>query len=281
MHFLQIVWEPASEGLKLFGDFKIHYYSMMWMAAFILGWYLMKKIYIQEKQSEEKLDSLFIYSVLGILIGARLGHVIFYQPELFKQDFFSVFLPFRFNPEFEFTGFRGLASHGAAIGMIISMYLYNKKVLHKSVLWILDRVVIPVALGAIFVRVGNFFNSEMIGKPADESLPWAIIFKNYDNIPRHPGQLYEAFGYIFVFLTLWFLYWKGKKSKQTGFLFGLFLVLLMTVRLFVERFKIEQVVGRDDWILGLNTGQVLSIPFILIGLYFMFLYKTKKSSLDK
>ena len=281
MHFLQIVWEPASEGLKLFGDFKIHYYSMMWMAAFILGWYLMKKIYIQEQQSEEKLDSLFIYSVLGILIGARLGHVIFYQPELFKQDFFSVFLPFRFNPEFEFTGFRGLASHGAAIGMIISMYLYNKKVLHKSVLWILDRVVIPVALGAIFVRVGNFFNSEMIGKPADESLPWAIIFKNYDNIPRHPGQLYEAFGYIFVFLTLWFLYWKGKKSKQTGFLFGLFLVLLMTVRLFLERFKIEQVVGRDDWILGLNTGQVLSIPFILIGLYFMFLYKTKKSSLDK
>ncbi len=277
MHFLQIVWEPASEGLKLFGDFKIHYYSMMWMAAFILGWYLMKKIYIQEQQSEEKLDSLFIYSVLGILIGARLGHVIFYQPELFKQDFFSVFLPCRFNPEFEFTGFRGLASHGAAIGMIISMYLYNKKVLHKSVLWILDRVVIPVALGAIFVRVGNFFNSEMIGKPADESLPWAIIFKNYDNIPRHPGQLYEAFGYIFVFLTLWFLYWKGKKSKQTGFLFGLFLVLLMTVRLFVERFKIEQVVGRDDWILGLNTGQVLSIPFILIGLYFMFLYKTKKS----
>ena len=277
MHFLQIVWEPASEGLKLFGDFKIHYYSMMWMAAFILGWYLMKKIYIQEQQSEEKLDSLFIYSVLGILIGARLGHVIFYQPELFKQDFFSVFLPCRFNPEFEFTGFRGLASHGAAIGMIISMYLYNKKVLHNSVLWILDRVVIPVALGAIFVRVGNFFNSEMIGKPADESLPWAIIFKNYDNIPRHPGQLYEAFGYIFVFLTLWFLYWKGKKSKQTGFLFGLFLVLLMTVRLFVERFKIEQVVGRDDWILGLNTGQVLSIPFILIGLYFMFLYKTKKS----
>ena len=240
MHFLQIVWEPASEGLKLFGDFKIHYYSMMWMAAFILGWYLMKKIYIQEQQSEEKLDSLFIYSVLGILIGARLGHVIFYQPELFKQDFFSVFLPCRFNPEFEFTGFRGLASHGAAIGMIISMYLYNKKVLHKSVLWILDRVVIPVALGAIFVRVGNFFNSEMIGKPADESLPWAIIFKNYDNIPRHPGQLYEAFGYIFVFLTLWFLYWKGKKSKQTGFLFGLFLVLLMTVRLFVERLKLSK-----------------------------------------
>ena len=275
MHFLQIVWDPQSEGINLFGNFTIHYYSMMWMVAFILGWYIMKKVYKHENQTEDKLDSLFIYSVLGIMIGARLGHVIFYQPELFKQDFFSIFLPFRFRPEFEFTGFRGLASHGAAIGMILSMYLYNKKILKKSVLWILDRVVIPTALGAIFIRVGNFFNSEMIGKPADESLPWAFIFKSFDNIPRHPGQLYEAFGYVFVFLILWFFYWKTKKSEQTGFLFGLFLVLLMTVRLFVEQFKIEQVTGREDWILGMNTGQVLSIPFILIGLYYMFMYKPK------
>lgn len=277
MHFLQIVWDPASEGIRLFGDFKIHYYSLMWMAAFVFGWYIMKKIYKHEGQTEEKLDSLFIYSVLGIMIGARLGHVIFYQPELFKQDFFSIFLPFRFRPEFEFTGFRGLASHGAAIGMILSMYLYNKKILKKSVLWILDRVVVPVALGAIFVRIGNFFNSEMIGKPADESLPWAIVFKNFDDVARHPGQLYEAFGYVFVFLILWFMYWKTKKSLQTGFLFGLFLMLLMTVRLFVEQFKIEQVDGREDWILGMNTGQVLSIPFILIGLYFMFMYKPKSA----
>ena len=115
----------------------------------------------------------------------------------------------------------------------------------------------------------------MIGKPADESLPWVIIFKSFDEVPRHPGQLYEAFGYIFVFLILLFLYWKTKKSEQTGFLFGLFLVLLMTVRFIVERFKIEQVDGREDWILGMNTGQVLSIPFILIGLYFMFFYKPK------
>jgi len=277
MHFLQIVWDPKSEGINLFGNFTIHYYSMMWMAAFILGWYIMKKVYKDENQTEDKLDSLFIYSVLGIMIGARLGHVIFYQPELFKDDFFSIFLPVKFAGGFEFTGFRGLASHGAAIGMILSMYLYNKKILKKSVLWILDRVVIPVALGAIFVRIGNFFNSEMIGKPADESLPWAIVFKSFDDTPRHPGQLYEAFGYVFVFLILWFLYWKTKKSEQTGFLFGLFLVLLMTVRLFVERFKIEQVTGREDWILGMNTGQVLSIPFILIGLYFMFMYKPKQA----
>ncbi len=275
MHALQIVWDPASEGLKITDSFTIHYYSMMWMLAFILGWFIMKKIYKHENQTDEKLDSLFIYSVLGIMIGARLGHVIFYQPELIKEDFFSIFLPVKFAGGFEFTGFRGLASHGAAIGMIISMYLYNKKVLEKSVIWILDRVVVPVALGAIFVRIGNFFNSEMIGKPADESLPWAIIFKDFDNIPRHPGQLYEAFGYVFVFLILWFLYWKSKKSEQPGFLFGLFLVLLMIVRVFVESFKIEQVTGREDWLFTLNTGQVLSIPFVLIGLYFMYFYKPK------
>ena len=277
MNFLQIVWEPASDGIRLFGDFKIHYYSLMWMIAFIFGLQIMKKIYKNEGESESKMDSLFMYSVLGIMIGARLGHVIFYQSELFREDFFSVFLPFKFSGGFEFTGFRGLASHGAAIGMIISMYIYNKKILKKSVLWILDRVVIPCALGAIFIRIGNFFNSEMIGKPASEDLPWAIIFKDMDSIPRHPGQLYEAFGYIFVFLILFLLYWKTNKRQQEGFLFGLFLLLLMAVRVFVEQFKIAQVDGREDWILGLNTGQVLSIPFILIGLYFMFIYKTKAS----
>ena len=277
MNFLQIVWEPASDGIRLFGDFKIHYYSLMWMIAFIFGLQIMKKIYKNEGESESKMDSLFMYSVLGIMIGARLGHVIFYQSELFREDFLSVFLPFKFSGGFEFTGFRGLASHGAAIGMIISMYIYNKKILEKSVLWILDRVVIPCALGAIFIRIGNFFNSEMIGKPASEGLPWAIIFKDMDSIPRHPGQLYEAFGYIFVFLILFLLYWKTNKRQQEGFLFGLFLLLLMAVRVFVEQFKIAQVDGREDWILGLNTGQALSIPFILTGLYFMFFHKTKAS----
>ena len=275
MYFLQTVWDPSSDGIALFGDFKIHYYSLMWMAAFVTGWYLMKKIYKNEGQSDEELDGLFMYSVLGIMIGARLGHVVFYQSELFREDFLSVFLPFRFSGGFEFTGFRGLASHGAAIGMIISMYIYNKKILKKSVLWILDRVVIASALGAVFIRVGNFFNSEMIGKPSEEGFPLAVIFRQLDSIPRHPGQLYEAFGYVFVFLILFFLYWKTKKSMQTGFLFGLFLVLLMSVRVIVEQFKIAQIDSREDWILGLNTGQVLSIPFVLCGLYFMFLYKPK------
>ncbi len=275
MYFLQIIWDPASEGITIFGDFKIHYYSLMWMVAFILGWHITKKIYLREGLNSEKLDSLFMYSVLGIMIGARLGHVIFYQPELIKDDFFSIFLPFKFNGGFKFTGFQGLASHGAAIGMILSMYLYNKKILKKSILWILDRVVVAVSLGAVFVRIGNFFNSEMIGKPASSDLPWAITFAKHDLIARHPGQLYEAFGYIIVFVIIYFTYWKTNKSKQLGFIFGLFLVLLWTVRLFVEQFKIEQVTGREDLFLYMNTGQLLSIPLILTGLYFMFFYKKK------
>jgi prolipoprotein diacylglyceryl transferase len=273
MHALQIVWDP-SKGIDL-GFFTLHYYSMMWIVAFILGLQIMKRIYKNENQTNESLDSLFIYSVVGIMLGARLGHVIFYQSELISQDFFSIFLPFRFKPEFEFTGFQGLASHGAAIGMIIAMYLYNKKVLHKSVLWILDRVVVPVASGAVFVRIGNFINSEIVGKPTEAS--YGVIFKqNEEDFGRHAAQLYEAGLYVFVFLILLYFYWKTKKSEQQGFLFGLFLLLLMTVRFFVEFVKEPQNPGKENWIFGLNTGQMLSIPFILIGLYFMFIYKPKK-----
>lgn len=270
MFLLQIDWDPI-KYIDL-GFFKLHFYSMMWIVAFILGFLVTKRIYKNENQSEEVLDSLFIYSVLGIMIGARLGHVIFYQPELFKQDFFSIFLPFRFKGGFEFTGFQGLASHGAAIGMIISMYLYNKKVLRKTVIWILDRVVIPVALGAVFVRIGNFINSEIIGKYTNSD--FGVVFKQLgETAPRHPAQLYEAFCYIFVFFILLYFYWKTKKSGQQGFLFGLFLVLLWTVRFFVEFVKEAQNIERADW--SLNTGQLLSIPFIIIGLYFMFFYKPK------
>ncbi|MEO8774666.1 MAG: prolipoprotein diacylglyceryl transferase [Gelidibacter sp.] len=273
MHALKIVWDPT-KGLDIFG-FTLHFYSLMWIVAFILGFLIMKRIFKKEKQSVEALDSLFIYSVIGIMLGARLGHVIFYQRELFSEDFFSIFLPVKFKGGFEFTGFQGLASHGAAIGMIISMYLYNKKVLHKSVIWILDRVVVPVASGAIFVRLGNFINSEIVGKPTGTD--FGVVFaQNGEAFPRHPAQLYEAVCYVFVFFALWFFYWKTKKSEQQGFLFGLFLVLLWVVRFFVEFLKEPQ--SEHEYIATstLNTGQMLSIPFILIGLYFMFMYKPKK-----
>ncbi|MEH6538223.1 MAG: prolipoprotein diacylglyceryl transferase [Psychroserpens sp.] len=302
---LEMVWNP-SKGFDL-GFFTLHFYSLMWIVAFILGFNIMKRIYNNEKQTKESLDSLFIYSVIGIMLGARLGHVLFYQRELITQDFFSIFLPFKFAGGFEFTGFQGLASHGAAIGMIISMYLYNKKILKKPLIWILDLVVIPVALGAVFVRIGNFINSEIIGKITESSLGVRFVQDHYnkyeivkatgiedvkqayaavgnnskyaellEKVPfRHPAQLYEAGSYIFVFLILLYFYWKTNKRQQSGFLFGLFLVLLWTVRFFVEFVKEAQVEGRDDYVSFMNTGQVLSIPFILIGLYFMFVYKPK------
>lgn len=303
MHALQFDWNPIT-GIDIFGNFKLHFYSLMWIVAFLLGWYIMKHIYTKEKVKLDYLDPMFIYVVLSTMLGARLGHVLFYQPELISDDFFSIFLPFKFKGGFEFTGFQGLASHGATIGIIIGMYLYRRKYNYKSLVWILDRLVIPVASGAVFVRIGNFINSEIIGKESQD-FPLGVRFiqdhynkyeavratgiKNvqdaYDAIAnnaellaavpyRHPSQLYESFCYIFVFLILWYFYSKTSKKDQTGFLLGLFLVLLWSVRFFVEFVKEAQVDDRATW--ALNTGQWLSIPFIFTGLYFMFKYKSKK-----
>lgn len=264
MHFLSFTWNP-SEGIDL-GFFTIRYYSLMFVVAFTLGWFITKRIFKNEGQTPDKLDSLFIYVVIATLIGARLGHVIFYQSELFSQDPLSILLPFKTVPEFEFTGFQGLASHGAAIGIIIAMYLYSKKLIKKPLLWVLDRIVIAVACGAIFVRIGNFINSEIIGKATNSD--YGVIFQQLgEDFPRHPAQLYESAGYVFVFLILYYIYWKTDKSKQMGYLLGAFLILLWTVRFFVEFVKEAQVDERADWVL--NTGQLLSIPFILAGIYLM------------
>lgn len=305
---LNIVWNP-SEGIDL-GFFVIRYYSLMFVIAFVLGWYLMKKIYLREGESIEKLDTLFIYTFFATLIGARLGHVIFYQSELFREDFWSVFLPFKTKPHFEFTGFSGLASHGAAIAIIITMYFYSKNVIKRPLLWILDRIVIPVASGAIFVRLGNFFNSEIVGHKTTSPLgikflrdsikpDVAMIETKTDNVndayhqiatnpeyaailqqvaPKHPAQLYEAVGYVIVFFILFFSYWKTQAREKSGYLFGLFLVLLWTVRFLVEFVKESQ--GGIEESLGLfSTGQWLSIPFILAGLYFIFTAEKKVNSL--
>lgn len=300
MHALKMTWNPST-GIDL-GFFTIHYYSLMFVVAFMLGWYLMRWIYKREGVDQEKLDPLFIYSVLAILIGARLGHVFFYQTELLWEDPLSVLLPFRFVPDIEYTGFQGLASHGAAIGMIFAMWLYNRKILKRSVLWLLDRVILPVTLGGIFVRIGNFFNSEIVGKVTEtSSLGVKFVQDQYnkfevqritgindvekayqaltDNpqfadyiaaIPyRYPGQLMESFGYIFVFIILMLVYTKTNLGKKEGFIFGLFMVLLWSVRFVIEFYKRAQVEGREHWIFDLNTGQILSIPLILLGIFLM------------
>ena len=301
-HTLNIVWNP-SEGIDL-GFFVIRFYSLMFVIAFGLGWYIMKKIFERENESVEKLDTLFIWTVLATLIGARLGHVLFYDWEYYRNNLLEIFLPFRFSPHFEFTGFQGLASHGAAISIIITMYYYSKKILKRTQMWILDRIVIPVAIGAMFVRLGNFFNSEIVGKETDS--PFGIKFvRDYfspndavnatqianpkeayhaiatnpqfaellQQVPaKHPAQLYEAFCYIFVFAILFFLYWKTEAREKSGYLFGLFLVMNMSIRFVVEYVKESQ--GGFENALGLfTTGQWLSIPFILIGLYFVFTAK--------
>ncbi|MFH7002320.1 prolipoprotein diacylglyceryl transferase [Flavobacterium bizetiae] len=293
-----IIWNP-SEGIDL-GFFMIRYYSLMFVIAFGLGWFIMKKIFERENESLEKLDSLFVWTVLATLIGARLGHVLFYDWEYFRNHLLEIFLPFRFEPKFEFTGFQGLASHGAAIAIIIAMYYYSKKILKRPLLWILDRVVIPVASGAIFVRLGNFFNSEIIGKETDSAFGIRFLHDAFSknevvqktgianpkeaynaiiNDPKfasllaevpakHPTQLYEGIAYIFVFATLYFLYWKTNARLKSGLLFGLFLVLLFVVRFIVEFVK-ESQGGIEDQLGIFSTGQWLSIPFIIIGLFFI------------
>jgi phosphatidylglycerol---prolipoprotein diacylglyceryl transferase len=291
---LHIVWNP-SEGFEI-GSFTLRFYSLMFVIAFGLGWFIMKKIFVRENEPIEKLDSMFIWTVIATLLGARLGHVLFYQSELISEDPLSIFLPFRFNPKFEFTGFQGLASHGAAISIIIFMYFFSKKIMKRPLLWVLDRVVIPVASGAIFVRLGNFFNSEIVGDKTDSAFGIKFVrdairpyeacqktgitnineaykaiatdakFANIlEQVPaKHPAQLYEAFCYIFVFAILFFLYWKTNAREKQGYLLGLFLVLLFSVRIVVEFVKESQ--GGFESVLGiLSTGQWLSIPFIIAG----------------
>lgn len=301
-----MVWNP-SEGIDL-GFFVIRYYSLMFVVAFGLGWYIMKAIYNREGQSIEKLDNLFVYTVVATLVGARLGHVFFYDWPYFKDHKIEILLPIRETLNgWEFTGFTGLASHGAAIAIIIVMFFYSKKIIQKPILWVLDRIVIPVASGAIFVRLGNFFNSEIIGNETTKDSFLAMKFikgEEYrgplgepaimaktgiqnskqafdalandpkfetllDSFPyRYPAQLYEAFGYIFVFAILFYMYWKTDARNKQGLLFGTFLVLLWTVRFFVEFVKGSQ--GGFEKSLGLlSTGQWLSIPFIIAGFYFI------------
>lgn len=270
-----IDWDPPI-GLDL-GFFTLRFYSLMFLVAFVSGWYLTKAIFKHEGLSMEKLDKILIYTVIGTLLGARLGHVIFYQPELFTEDFLSVFLPFQFVPTFKFTGFAGLASHGATIGIAIAMYFYSKKVIQKNIFWIFDRIVIPVSFGAVFVRIGNFLNSEIIGKPTNSD--YGVVFKKLgEDFARHPSQLYESGCYLLLFALLYYLYWKTDISKKVGMLFGIFFTLMWSIRFAVEYSKEPQVAERADWLF--NTGQLLSIPMVIIGIIIIFVSQSKSKSHD-
>ena len=298
---LGIDWNPSPEIFKIFG-FPIRYYGLMFVIAFTLGIYLLKKIYRNEGVNEEYVDSIFLWVVIGTILGARLGEVFFYSWDSFKnRPFVEIFLPIQLHP-FKIVGFQGLASHGAAVGVILSMYLYSRKYKYKPLIWILDRIVIPVAIGGAFVRIGNLMNSEIVGKPTGTNFGFKFFrhhFRNSDALRitgkrdvneafnliqngtnfqqfrdmvpyRYPTQIFEALGYVFVFLVLWYVYWKTDKRKKPGYIFGLFMVLLWTVRFVIEFFKASQGGIESDFNLGLTTGQLLSIPMVLIGFYFMF-----------
>jgi prolipoprotein diacylglyceryl transferase len=318
MHILSIIWNP-NETLFSIAGLQIKYYNLLWITAFALGWYLMKRVFLSEKKTLEQLDSLFIHTVLSTMLGARLGHVLFYDWDYYKDHLAEILLPIRENVNgtifgiirgYEFTGFAGLASHGAAIGIIIGMLIYIKKNQDFKLLWLLDRLVVPVSLGAFCVRLGNFFNSEINGKITDESFIFATKFvrdsddmspykamsitgertkeaayatlennadfsQYLDAIPfRHPAQLYEGIAYLAIFGLLYYIFWNTEKKNKSGFLFGVFFILLWSTRFVVEFFKKSQ--GGFEESLGLlSTGQWLSIPFILIGLFFVLRPSTK------
>ena len=285
MNVLRIVWDPDI-GLHL-GPVTIRYYSMMYIIGFAAGYYIMKKIFEKEKLPQNLLDPFLTYAVLGTLLGARLGHVFFYDWPYYKHHLFEILIPVVKTADgYKFTGFRGLASHGATIGLFLAVWFFWKKYLKgkQSFWWILDRFTLTIPIGAALIRIGNLLNSEIIGKPTGTD--YGFVFKQLgEDFPRHPTQLYEAVAYLSLLFLMLYLYWKTDLKKYEGMLFGIFFALLWTVRLLVEFYK-EPQDEKDARLLlqtGLDKGQWLSIPMLIFGLAVMFYAykKYKVSSLDE
>ncbi|MBN1117086.1 MAG: prolipoprotein diacylglyceryl transferase [Bacteroidales bacterium] len=269
-----ITWNLRPQIFKL-DSFELRYYSLMFGLGFIIAYYLLAKMYKREGVSLELLDKLTMYMILATIIGARLGHCIFYEPETYLLHPLKIILPFegKIGQDFRFTGYQGLASHGGGIGILIGLYLYCRK--YKiTYLWILDRIAIVTALVGTFIRMGNFFNSEINGIPTD--LPWGVKFMRawdqYDAaagevLPKHPAQLYEALAYLLIFVLLTYLYNKRHQLVKQGYFIGLFLILVFSARFFIEFVKDIQVDFEQG--MTLNMGQWLSIPFIISGIYLL------------
>lgn len=279
---LYITWKPNEVAFSL-GSFSIRWYSLCWLIGLVLAFFIVRKLYKEQKIKDEYFDPLFIYCFLGILIGARLGHCIFYEPEYYLsslQHVLEMLLPFKIvDGSWQFTGYAGLASHGGTLGLMIALYIYYRRT-HLSLWTVLDNIAIATPITACFIRLGNLFNSEIIGKVTD--VPWAFIFENAESSlstqPRHPGQLYEAIAYFIFFFIGWYLYRKKSEKVGTGFFFGLCLTLIFTARFFIEFTKINQVDFENS--LPLDMGQLLSIPFIIIGVICMLRSNRKKKETE-
>ena len=247
-----MIWNTNPELFTL-GMFHIHWYGLFFATAFVIGYSIIRKIFILENTPLERVDSLLWYTMAGTFIGARLGHCIFYEPQIYLAD------PIRILKIWE----GGLASHGAAIGLITAYLLYARKYKEYTFREVFDRMFIPISISGFMIRMGNFFNSEIIGKPSD--MPWAVVFQRVDSVPRHPAQLYEALAYLTLFFVLSYLFWKTETKRYTGRLFGISLVGIFGARFLLEFVKENQVQFESN--LPMNLGQLLSLPLIAFGVF--------------
>jgi len=275
-----IYWAPDVTAFQL-GPFEFRWYGLCWLIGFAIAYFVVQRLYKEQKIKDELFDPLFIYCFAGILIGARLGHCIFYQPDYFLTSgkaFIEMFLPIHFGNDgswlgqtfgFFLTGYEGLASHGGTLGLMIALWLYVRKT--KLGIWtVLDNIAIATGSMACMIRLGNLMNSEIIGKITD--VPWAFIFQHVDTMPRHPGQLYEAIAYALLFFIMWYLHKKMPEKIGSGWYFGFCLTYIFTFRFFIEYTK--EIQEAFEASLPLDMGQILSIPFVILGVYCMI--KAKK-----
>jgi prolipoprotein diacylglyceryl transferase len=250
-----IHWNVSPDIFSI-GPVTIRWYGLLFALSFIVGYQLMLVIFKKEHKTEDELNDLVWYMILGVVIGARLGHCFFYNPRYYLANPLEILQVWK----------GGLASHGAALGILTAIYFYVRKRKGMTFLWVMDRVVITVALSGFFIRMGNLFNSEIIGKPTNAS--WGFIFESVDNIPRHPAQLYESIAYLLIFVFLLVLYFRTDGKTKPGLIFGLFLILVFLFRFCIEFIKENQSSFENG--MSLNMGQLLSIPFILLGIYLLF-----------
>lgn len=255
-----INWNVNPEIFRI-GNFAVRWYGLLFASGFLFGYLIFNKFFKKEGLTVEMLDKLTIYMALGTVIGARLGHCLFYEPDFYLSNPVEILKIWK----------GGLASHGAAIGILIALYLFVRK--HKKpFIWILDRIVVVVALGGALIRIGNLMNSEIYG--VETSLPWGFVFiRNNEIVPKHPTQIYEALTYFIVFGLLFLIYLRTRGQFRDGTLFGWFLILVFGIRFLIEYIKEDQVPFEDG--MTLNMGQWLSIPFVLLGILILYLYYRK------
>jgi len=262
MLFNVVHWNVDPEIFSL-GPLSIRYYGLFFAIAFMSGYYILEKMFKSENLSGEWLEKLFMYVVVATIVGARFGHVFFYGWDYYSQNPGDILKVWQ----------GGLASHGGAIGIVLAIIIYSKKVCKRSPIWVLDRLVVPVALAAFFIRMGNLMNSEIYGHATD--LPWGFVFeRNKETLAKHPTQIYEALCYLFTFGVVFLTYWKTKAKHRQGLIFGIFLIGIFLSRFFIEFVKENQ----EAWEEGMtfNMGQLLSVPFVLAGVYFVYKGLTKK-----